>query len=111
MMLMNEKRDDDRMSFKDTRITGYRYGSADIVVGAVGKPEFIKGSWIKDGAIVVDAGYHPGNIGDIELSAVIDRCYAYTPVPRWCRTDDHSHIDCSGRRGLGRKVSINPIIR
>jgi methylenetetrahydrofolate dehydrogenase (NADP+)/methenyltetrahydrofolate cyclohydrolase len=55
--------------------------SADIIVGAVGKPEFIKGSWIRDGAIVVDAGYHPGNVGDIELSAVIDRCAAYTPVP------------------------------
>jgi methylenetetrahydrofolate dehydrogenase (NADP+)/methenyltetrahydrofolate cyclohydrolase len=56
-------------------------GMADIVVGAVGKPQFIKGSWIKDGAVVVDAGYHPGGIGDIELSAVIDRCSAYTPVP------------------------------
>ncbi len=54
---------------------------ADIVVGAVGKPEFIKGSWIKDGAVVIDAGYHPGNVGDIEISAVIDRCSAYTPVP------------------------------
>jgi len=54
---------------------------ADIVVGAVGKPEFIKGEWIKDGAVVVDAGYHPGGVGDIELSAVIDRCAAYTPVP------------------------------
>jgi methylenetetrahydrofolate dehydrogenase (NADP+)/methenyltetrahydrofolate cyclohydrolase len=55
--------------------------SADIVVGAVGKPEFIKGEWIKSGAVVIDAGYHPGKIGDIELSAVIDRCAAYTPVP------------------------------
>jgi len=55
--------------------------SADIVVGAVGKPEFIRGEWIKPGAVVVDAGYHPGNIGDIELSAVIDKCTAYTPVP------------------------------
>ena len=54
---------------------------ADIVVGAVGKPEFIKGDWIKDGAVVVDAGYHPGGIGDIELSAVSDRASAYTPVP------------------------------
>jgi methylenetetrahydrofolate dehydrogenase (NADP+) / methenyltetrahydrofolate cyclohydrolase len=54
---------------------------ADIIVGAVGKPEFIKGEWIKDGAVVVDAGYHPGGVGDIELSAVIDRCSAYTPVP------------------------------
>ncbi len=56
-------------------------GLADIVVGAVGKPEFIKGSWIKEGAVVVDAGYHPGGIGDIELSAVINKCSAYTPVP------------------------------
>jgi methylenetetrahydrofolate dehydrogenase (NADP+)/methenyltetrahydrofolate cyclohydrolase len=56
-------------------------GKADIVVGAVGRPEFIKGEWIKDGAVVVDAGYHPGGIGDVQLSAVIDRCAAYTPVP------------------------------
>lgn len=54
---------------------------ADIIVGAVGKPEFIKGEWIKDGAVVVDAGYHPGGVGDIELSAIIDKCSAYTPVP------------------------------
>ena len=56
-------------------------GLADIVVGAVGKPQFIKASWIKEGAVVVDAGYHPGGIGDIELSAVIEKCSAYTPVP------------------------------
>jgi methylenetetrahydrofolate dehydrogenase (NADP+)/methenyltetrahydrofolate cyclohydrolase len=55
--------------------------SADVVVGAVGKPQFIKGSWIKNDAIVVDAGYHAGGVGDVELSAVIDKCAAYTPVP------------------------------
>lgn len=54
---------------------------ADIVVGAVGKPEFIKGAWIQAGAVVVDAGYHPGGIGDIELDAVKEHCSAYTPVP------------------------------
>jgi methylenetetrahydrofolate dehydrogenase (NADP+)/methenyltetrahydrofolate cyclohydrolase len=54
---------------------------ADIVVGAVGKPEFIQGEWIQDGAVVVDAGYHPGGVGDVELAAVADRCAAYTPVP------------------------------
>jgi len=54
---------------------------ADIVVGAVGKPQLIRGDWIKDGAVVIDAGYHPGAIGDIELSAIKDRCHAYTPVP------------------------------
>lgn len=56
-------------------------GLANIVVGAVGKPKFIKGSWIKDSAVVVDAGYHPGGIGDIELLTVIERCLAYSPVP------------------------------
>ncbi len=54
---------------------------ADIVVGAVGKPEFIKGAWIKEGTVIIDAGYHPGNVGDIELSAAIAKCSAYTPVP------------------------------
>lgn len=54
---------------------------ADIVVGAVGKPEFIKAEWIKDGAVVVDAGYHPGGVGDIELSPLLERASAVTPVP------------------------------
>jgi methylenetetrahydrofolate dehydrogenase (NADP+)/methenyltetrahydrofolate cyclohydrolase len=54
---------------------------ADMVLGAVGILEFIRGAWIKPGAVVVDAGYHPGNVGDIELSAVVDKCAAYTPVP------------------------------
>lgn len=54
---------------------------ADIIVGAVGKPEFIKADWIKDGAVVVDAGYHPGGVGDIELGPLTDRVSAYTPVP------------------------------
>lgn len=54
---------------------------ADIVVGAVGKPEFIKTEWIKDGAVVVDAGYHPGGVGDIELAPLAERASAITPVP------------------------------
>ena len=54
---------------------------ADIVVGAVGKPEFIRGDWIKPGAVVVDAGYHPGGVGDIELNAITQSAGAYTPVP------------------------------
>ncbi|MCX2976311.1 bifunctional methylenetetrahydrofolate dehydrogenase/methenyltetrahydrofolate cyclohydrolase FolD [Candidatus Marimicrobium litorale] len=54
---------------------------ADIVVGAVGRPEFIKAEWIKEGAVVIDAGYHPGGVGDIELSALTEKAAAYTPVP------------------------------
>ncbi len=54
---------------------------ADILVGAVGRPQFIRGEWIKDDAVVIDAGYHPGGIGDVELDAIRDRCSAWTPVP------------------------------
>ena len=54
---------------------------ADVLVGAVGRPEFIKADWIKDGAVVVDAGYHPGGVGDIELEPLKARAAAYTPVP------------------------------
>jgi methylenetetrahydrofolate dehydrogenase (NADP+)/methenyltetrahydrofolate cyclohydrolase len=56
-------------------------GNGDIIVGAVGKPEFIKAAWIKDGAVVIDAGYHPGGIGDIELAPLYGRASAITPVP------------------------------
>lgn len=57
---------------------------ADIVVGAVGKPELIKKDWIKSGAVVVDAGFHPtaeGGVGDIELKGIESVASAYTPVP------------------------------
>ena len=54
---------------------------ADILVGAVGRPEFIKAEWVKPGAVVVDAGYHPGGVGDIELTPLVDKASAYTPVP------------------------------
>lgn len=54
---------------------------ADIVVGAVGRPEFIKADWIKEGAVLVDAGYNPGNVGDIDIENAKSKCYAYTPVP------------------------------
>lgn len=54
---------------------------AQIVVGAVGKPKFIRNEWISDGAVVIDAGYHPGGIGDIDLDGLMERCAAATPVP------------------------------
>lgn len=57
---------------------------ADIVVGAVGVPELIKKDWIKQGAVVIDAGFHPtdeGGCGDIELDGLDGIASAYTPVP------------------------------
>ena len=55
--------------------------SADIVVGAVGIPKFIQSKWVKKGAVVIDAGYHPEKCGDIDLEPLIESCSAYTPVP------------------------------
>lgn len=55
--------------------------TADIIVGAVGVPELIKADWVKPGAVVVDAGYHPGGIGDIELAPLHEKASALTPVP------------------------------
>ncbi len=55
--------------------------AAEIVVGAAGRPEVVKGDWIRPGAVVIDTGYHPGGVGDVELPAATGRCAAYTPVP------------------------------
>lgn len=57
---------------------------ADIIVGAVGQAELIQKDWIKPGAVVVDAGFHPreqGGVGDIQLEGIEDIASAYTPVP------------------------------
>ncbi|HQC54864.1 MAG TPA: tetrahydrofolate dehydrogenase/cyclohydrolase catalytic domain-containing protein [Clostridia bacterium] len=55
--------------------------TADILVAAVGRPEFVKAEWIQDGVVLVDAGYNKGNIGDIDLINCAPKSSAYTPVP------------------------------
>ena len=55
--------------------------NADLIVGAVGIPRFIKTDWIKKGAVVIDAGYHPEQCGDIDLNNIEEIASAYTPVP------------------------------
>lgn len=57
---------------------------ADILVVAVGKPKFIKGEWIKDGAVVVDVGINrlEGKlVGDVEFDVAAQRASYITPVP------------------------------
>lgn len=59
---------------------------ADILVAAIGKPEFIKGDWIKEGAVVVDAGYNRvegkgHDVGDVEFETAAERASWITPVP------------------------------
>jgi methylenetetrahydrofolate dehydrogenase (NADP+) / methenyltetrahydrofolate cyclohydrolase len=58
---------------------------ADIVVAAVGRPEMVRGTWIKPGAIVLDVGINrtaEGTlVGDVEFAAAAERARAITPVP------------------------------
>ena len=54
---------------------------AEVLVAAVGRPRFVQGDWVREGAVVVDAGYHPGKVGDVDLEAAAPRSSAYTPVP------------------------------
>jgi methylenetetrahydrofolate dehydrogenase (NADP+)/methenyltetrahydrofolate cyclohydrolase len=58
---------------------------ADILVAAVGKPELVRGDWIKPGAVVLDVGINrlaDGRlVGDVAFEEVASRASAITPVP------------------------------
>lgn len=60
-------------------------GAADIVVAGVGIPNFVKGAWIKPGAVVIDVGINrmdDGSLcGDVEFAAAAERAAMITPVP------------------------------
>jgi methylenetetrahydrofolate dehydrogenase (NADP+)/methenyltetrahydrofolate cyclohydrolase len=68
-----------------TRSLQEHVGRADIVVVGVGKPELVKGEWIKDGAIVIDVGINRLDdgrlVGDVEYAPAADRAAWITPVP------------------------------
>jgi len=59
--------------------------NADLLVVAVGKPEFIPGEWIKEGAIVIDVGINRLDngklVGDVGFSQAIEKAAFITPVP------------------------------
>ena len=68
-----------------TRDLAGHVGLADIVVAAVGKPEMVKGAWIKEGALVVDIGINRLDdgrlVGDVEFAVARERAAWITPVP------------------------------
>jgi methylenetetrahydrofolate dehydrogenase (NADP+)/methenyltetrahydrofolate cyclohydrolase len=59
--------------------------SADIVIAAIGKPAFIRGDWIKPGAVVIDVGINRGSdgklVGDVAYAEALQRAAYITPVP------------------------------
>ena len=68
-----------------TRDLADKVRMADVVIAAVGRPEMIKGDWIKEGAVVIDVGVNRVDekklVGDVEFSAALARASAITPVP------------------------------
>jgi len=68
-----------------TRDLPGKIAAADLVVAAVGRAEFVKGDWIKPGAIVIDVGINRNNegklVGDVEFGAASERASWITPVP------------------------------
>jgi methylenetetrahydrofolate dehydrogenase (NADP+)/methenyltetrahydrofolate cyclohydrolase len=51
------------------------------VVAAVGRPRFVRGDWLKPGAVVIDAGYNDGNVGDVHFDEAVGVASLLTPVP------------------------------
>jgi methylenetetrahydrofolate dehydrogenase (NADP+)/methenyltetrahydrofolate cyclohydrolase len=70
---------------KFTRDLAGEVGDADIVVVAGGRPELVKGAWIKPGAVVIDVGINRLDdgrlVGDVEFAPAADRASWITPVP------------------------------
>jgi methylenetetrahydrofolate dehydrogenase (NADP+)/methenyltetrahydrofolate cyclohydrolase len=58
--------------------------TADILISAIGKPEFVKEAHVKEGAVVIDVGINKtdkGFCGDVDFDKVMRKCSAITPVP------------------------------
>ncbi|MCV2525222.1 MAG: bifunctional methylenetetrahydrofolate dehydrogenase/methenyltetrahydrofolate cyclohydrolase FolD [Candidatus Lightella neohaematopini] len=69
---------------KHTNNLKYYVNHADLLIVAIGKPNFIPGSWIKLGAIIIDIGINKLNgklVGDIDYKNSLNRASYITPVP------------------------------
>ncbi len=68
-----------------TRDLPGKISAADLVVAAVGRPNFVQGDWVKAGAIVIDVGINrieAGTlVGDVDFAAVAEQASWITPVP------------------------------
>jgi methylenetetrahydrofolate dehydrogenase (NADP+)/methenyltetrahydrofolate cyclohydrolase len=73
------------MCHSRTRDLAGEVGRADVVVAAAGRPELVRGAWIRPGAVVIDVGINRAAdgslIGDVEFEAARQRAAFITPVP------------------------------
>ena len=84
---------------------------ADVLIAAVGRPEMVKGSWVKPGAAVIDVGINrteAGLVGDVEFASAREVAGADHPRPRRGRADDDRDAAAQHARrrpGTGRLVA------
>eukprot|EP00918_Siedleckia_nematoides_P106501 GHVU01232441.1.p1 GENE.GHVU01232441.1~~GHVU01232441.1.p1 ORF type:complete len:276 (+),score=52.88 GHVU01232441.1:68-895(+) len=70
---------------------GFHLGNADVVVAAIGKAQFVKGEWLKDGVVVIDVGINAIDdaskksgyrlVGDVDFDSCLPKAKLITPVP------------------------------
>ena len=65
----------------DTRELAAIVRQGDIVVAAVGQPNLVRGDWLQPGAVVIDAGYYDGPVGDVEFDGARAVASLISPVP------------------------------
>jgi methylenetetrahydrofolate dehydrogenase (NADP+)/methenyltetrahydrofolate cyclohydrolase len=68
-----------------TRDLAATIARADVVIAAMGRARFIRGEWIREGAVVIDVGINRGEdgklVGDVDYAVAVERAAAITPVP------------------------------
>ncbi len=74
------------LAHSKTRNLAGECAEADILVAAIGRPQMVKGAWVKPGAIVIDVGINRTEagtlVGDVEFAEAVKHARAITPVPR-----------------------------
>lgn len=87
-MLLNKANATVTMAHSRTADIEKEIAAADVLIAAIGKKEFVKGEWIKDGAVVIDVGINAAEIdgkkklfGDVEFASASERASMITPVP------------------------------
>jgi len=84
-MLLLERHATVTLAHSRTADLAAEVGAADVLVAAIGKPEMIRGVWVKKEATVIDVGINRNAagklVGDVEFAPAAERARAITPVP------------------------------
>lgn len=90
-----------------TRDLARKVAEADVLIAAAGRPEMVRGDWIKEGAVVIDVGINRVGekkvVGDVEFDAASRRADAITPVPGGVGPMTITMLLCNTVESAGRR--------